>query len=67
MLAGVASGIARYLHVEVILVRVALIVSVFIGGLGVPLYLACWLLMPEERAVQSIAGEFVNTMNDWRQ
>jgi phage shock protein PspC (stress-responsive transcriptional regulator) len=67
MLAGVASGIARYLHVDVILVRVALVVSVFIGGLGVPLYLACWLLMPEERAVQSIAADFVNTMNDWRQ
>ena len=67
MLAGVASGIARYLHVEVVLVRIVLVVAVFVGGIGLPLYLACWLLMPEESAVESIAGEFVSSMSSWRE
>jgi phage shock protein PspC (stress-responsive transcriptional regulator) len=66
MLAGVASGIARYLNIEVVLVRIALVVAVFVGGIGIPLYLACWLLMPEETAEQSIAGEFVSSVNTWR-
>jgi phage shock protein PspC (stress-responsive transcriptional regulator) len=29
-------------------VRLALVVLSFIGGVGVPLYLAAWILVPEE-------------------
>ena len=66
MLAGVAAGIARYLHVDVIFVRIALVVSVFVGGVGIPLYLASWLLMPSDDAVESIAGEFASSVSAWR-
>jgi phage shock protein PspC (stress-responsive transcriptional regulator) len=66
MLAGVASGLARSLRVDVILVRIAFVVAVFVGGLGIPLYLACWLLIPDEPAVESIAGDFVSSVNTWR-
>lgn len=62
MLAGVAAGIARYLRVEVMLVRIALVTLVFVGGIGLPLYLACWLLVPDEGASQSIAGEFISNL-----
>ena len=69
MLAGVASGIARYLGVDVTLVRVALVVLCFVGGIGLPLYLASWLLIPEESpdggAGQSIAADFTQSMQDW--
>jgi phage shock protein PspC (stress-responsive transcriptional regulator) len=66
MLAGVASGIARYLHVDVLLVRIALVIVTFVGGIGVPLYLACWLLIPDEGTDQSLAAGFVSDMNAWR-
>jgi phage shock protein C len=66
MIGGVAAGIGRYLGVDVIFVRIALVVAVFIGGAGVPLYLAAWLLMPDDHAVESIAGEFVSSVNSWR-
>jgi phage shock protein PspC (stress-responsive transcriptional regulator) len=66
MLAGVACGIARYLNIDAIVVRIAFVVAVFAGGLGIPVYLACWLLIPDERAVESIAGDFVSSMNAWR-
>jgi phage shock protein PspC (stress-responsive transcriptional regulator) len=66
MLAGVAAGFARYLGVDVLLVRVALVVLCFVGGVGLPLYLASWLLIPDEGAEQSIATEFTDSMQDWR-
>jgi phage shock protein PspC (stress-responsive transcriptional regulator) len=66
MLAGVASGLARYLGVDVLLVRIALVVLVFVGGIGLPLYLACWLLIPEEGTDQSILAEFTKSMQGWR-
>lgn len=70
MLAGVASGLARHLGVDVMLVRVALVVLCFVGGIGVPVYLASWLLLPEESkdggAGHSIAADFTQSMQDWR-
>src|SRR5262249_13596204 len=56
MLAGVASGIARYLGVDVNLVRITFVVLAFLGGAALPLYVAGWLLIPEEGSDQSIAG-----------
>ena len=52
MLAGVASGLARYLDADVTLVRIVFAVLSVIGGVGVPLYLACWLLIPEDGAAE---------------
>jgi phage shock protein PspC (stress-responsive transcriptional regulator) len=56
MLAGVCAGIADYLAVDVTIVRVAFVVFTFLGGAGIPAYLACLLLIPEEGSDQSIAG-----------
>jgi phage shock protein C len=61
MLAGVASGIARYLGVDTTIVRIVLAVLAFAGGAGVPIYLAGWLLIPEEGADQSIASQFIQS------
>jgi phage shock protein PspC (stress-responsive transcriptional regulator) len=66
MLAGVASGMARYLGVDVLLVRIALVVLVFVGGIGLPLYLASWILIPDEGTGQSIAADFTHNMQGWR-
>jgi phage shock protein PspC (stress-responsive transcriptional regulator) len=54
MLAGVAAGIAQYLGADVTIVRIVLAVLAFV----VPIYIACWLLIPEEGSDQSIAGGF---------
>src|SRR5215469_5057918 len=62
MLAGVAAGIANYLGVDVTIVRIVLAVLVFVGGAGIPVYLAGWLLIPEEGAERSIANEFVSSL-----
>ncbi len=67
MLAGVASGFARYLRIDVLLVRIAFVVLCFAGGIGVPLYLASWLLIPEEGAERSIATGLLSDARAWRQ
>jgi len=56
MLAGVASGLAHYAGIDVLIVRIAFAVLTFLGGAGIPLYLVCWLLIPAEGSSQSIAA-----------
>jgi phage shock protein C len=62
ILAGVCAGIADYLAVDVTIVRVAFAVFTFLGGAGVPLYLACLLLIPEEGSDQSIAASLFDSV-----
>jgi phage shock protein PspC (stress-responsive transcriptional regulator) len=57
MFTGTAAGIARYLGMDPTIVRVAFAALCLIGGAGLPLYLAAWLLIPEEGAPQSIAAD----------
>ncbi len=59
MIGGVASGIADYLGADVTVVRIALTVLAIMGGAGLPVYLAGWVLVPEEGRDVSIAGEFL--------
>jgi phage shock protein C len=64
MLAGVAAGIARYLDVDVNLVRIVFVVLACVGGAALPLYAAGWLLIPEEGAEQSIASELISSFEN---
>jgi phage shock protein PspC (stress-responsive transcriptional regulator) len=60
--AGVAAGLARYLGVDVMIVRIAFVVLTVFSGAGIPLYLAGLLLIPEESSNQSIAGSFIESV-----
>ena len=62
MLAGVAAGLADYLGVDVTIVRVAFAVFTFLGGAGIPAYLACLLLIPEEGTDESIASSLLDSL-----
>jgi len=64
MIAGVATGIARYLGVDTNIVRIAFVVLAFVGGAALPLYVAGWLLIPEDGADQSIAGELFSSLEN---
>jgi phage shock protein PspC (stress-responsive transcriptional regulator) len=59
MLAGVAVGLADYFDLDPTLVRAGFVILSLLGGLAVPLYLAGWLLIPEEGADISIAEELL--------
>lgn len=61
MLGGVAAGIGLSLGVDPLFVRIAFVVLTFIGGAGLPLYLAGWLLIPDEESGQSIAASLLKS------
>jgi phage shock protein PspC (stress-responsive transcriptional regulator) len=69
VLAGVCGGIGRSLNIDPVLVRVMMAVLVFVGGVGIPLYAAGWLLMPEEGAqtspAQSLFGNRARPDHPW--
>ena len=52
--AGVASGLARYLGVDVAWIRIGFVVLALFGGSGVLLYLIGWLAIPQEGEDDSI-------------
>jgi phage shock protein PspC (stress-responsive transcriptional regulator) len=60
ILAGVAVGLADYFDIDPTLVRIGFVALSLLGGLAVPLYLAGWLLIPEEGAEQSVAEELLD-------
>ncbi len=46
ILAGVCSGLAKYLEWDVSIIRLLLIIVVLAGGVGIPVYILLWILMP---------------------
>jgi phage shock protein PspC (stress-responsive transcriptional regulator) len=64
MLAGVAGGIARYLNVDVTLVRVIIVALALITGAGVAAYIAAWLLIPADGEDQPIAATWIAACRD---
>ena len=59
MLAGVAGGVARYLDVDVTLVRVIIAALALLNGAGLALYIAAWLLIPGDGEDQSLAAAWI--------
>ena len=47
-MAGVCGGLGEFLDVDPILFRVSFVVLAFVGGLGIVLYIALWLVMPQD-------------------
>jgi phage shock protein C len=60
ILGGVAAGLAAYFALNVAHVRIILVALSFLGGAAVPLYLAAWVLIPEESSGTAIADEVLN-------
>lgn len=49
ILGGVCSGLAKYLDWDVSIIRILLIIIVLLGGLGIPIYLVLWIVLPMEK------------------
>jgi phage shock protein C len=68
MVAGVAGGLAEYLDVDPVAVRIGFVVgSLLLGGIGGPIvYLLMWAVVPEEGKTTSIASDALKS-NPWHQ
>jgi LPXTG-motif cell wall-anchored protein len=54
MIAGVCGGIATYIGVDPVIVRLLFLLLAFASGIGLFLYMVLWFVMPEENLENSI-------------
>jgi phage shock protein C len=52
MIAGVCGGLADYLGVDPVLVRLAFVILLLASGIGLAIYAILWLIMPSSSRVQ---------------
>lgn len=48
VLGGVCAGLANYLNVDPVLIRVAWVVAFFAVGVGFLAYIIAWIIIPKE-------------------
>ena len=54
ILGGVASGLAEYFKTDVVLVRILFAIACIGAFSGVPVYIICWILIPEENGDETV-------------
>ncbi len=63
MIAGVCSGIGDYVGMDANIIRLLVVLlAVLGGGAGVALYIAGWLLIPEEGAAESVGAQLLGNI-----
>lgn len=63
MVAGVATGLATYLDIDPVLVRVGFVLGAFANGIGVLAYLILWILVPQRPYAYDLYPEAEATTN----
>ena len=58
VIAGVCGGLAAYLTLDVIFIRLAFLILGLASGIGLPIYLILWMIMPREGGT-SIDSEII--------
>lgn len=53
-IAGVCAGLARYLNMDVTLVRILFLAVAICTGIGFIAYLVAWILMPKDPVVPAV-------------
>lgn len=51
MVAGVCGGLAEYFNIDPVIVRLIFVLVTLTSGLGVPVYILLWIIMPKGEAV----------------
>src|SRR5579871_6518610 len=57
-IAGVCAGFARYLDVEVLLIRILWLALALGAGFGFVAYLIAWILMPKDAPQAGVARDY---------
>jgi phage shock protein C len=59
VVAGVCGGLAAYLDIDSVFVRLAFVVLLFASGIGIPIYVILWIVMPEQDGHSSSDAEVI--------
>ena len=57
MIAGVCGGIAAYLDIDSVFIRLAFVLLAFASGIGVAIYVIMWIVMPRESTITASDAE----------
>jgi len=52
-IAGVCGGLAKYLHIDPIVVRILFLIALLLGSFGFWAYLIIWIVAPEENRLEN--------------
>ncbi len=71
IIAGVCGGLAAYLDIDSVFVRLAFVILLFASGIGLPIYVILWIVMPEQgsdsysdvEVIQKNLGEMGETVS----
>jgi phage shock protein PspC (stress-responsive transcriptional regulator) len=66
VVAGVCAGAARWLGIDPLIVRVAIIIATVASGVGLPIYIAGWLLLPPADGGPAIAARLRARPGAWQ-
>ena len=64
MIAGVSGGLARYFEIHPAVFRVGFVVLTLLGGAGILIYVAAWLVIPDEDEGDSVATAALRNRRD---
>lgn len=59
IVAGVCGGLAEYLQIESVYVRLAFVLLFFATGIGIPIYVLLWIVMPEGDDTAASGGDAI--------
>lgn len=62
MLGGVCGGLAKYMQIDVTLVRLFFVVFTLLGGIGPLVYIIMWIVVDDESKINA-AGTQAQTLN----
>ncbi len=51
VIAGVSQGLAKFLDIDITVVRVLFVLSIFLGGTGLLVYVVLWIILPEATSI----------------
>jgi phage shock protein PspC (stress-responsive transcriptional regulator) len=63
---GVCAGLAEYLNMDALIIRIIFVILVLAGGFGILIYLVLWVVLPEARTTAQkleMRGDPVNIEN----
>lgn len=63
VIAGVCGGIAAYLKIDPVVVRLVFVLLVLLGGGGLLAYIILWIVLPEDKPWLAASGQQQNQSN----
>jgi signal transduction histidine kinase len=62
---GVCSGFAARLGIDPLLIRIGFVLTLAAGGVGIPLYIIGWALIPAEGPERPVVSRLLNRRDTW--